>query len=514
MALKDQYEIGELLGKGSYSEVRLATNLSTGKIYAAKIPKKLTDIDQMAILEISSLRMLENASNIVTIKDLVYDNNKINPIIILYLYNGTVNERPPKTPEALRHMIFDTCNGLLSLYNKSIYHLDIKPGNILYSDNPDYGSYGRYMISDFGFSIKVITESNVFHNCNVQTPAYAAPEIMASVLSGIGCKYDYTVDLWSIGIIIGELAIKMVNHDSKHPIQMDLPTIKQRRGKKELYHFLLTGIFKVFGRGSITKFLDRELTEILPNEISTYDTRSLFSNMSDIEYDFMMILLKLNPKDRPSYRIIFSHPYFNGFTAREPFDMTPLEKVKSMDKIHIDDPINTNRLLILDFMHDIIESNNINESYFLAITISDFYITKRTDVNNWKLIAIAALIISSYVNEYHPLEMKNFISKKISIFNIHTTIAEMLDIFEYNLFFSTEKDYLDAELNLRTSSPHHHHHIEEYTDYRDSALVLLTKASRSRYFRSYNKETIAHTIVSKIFGEGDEYSDVYDKLGI
>ena len=85
-----------------------------------------------------------------------------------------------------KHMMFDVFNGLLSLYNKCIYQLDVKPENILYNMYPEH--YGRYFISDFGFSIKVVVEMNNLRTCEIQSPAYLLLKLSAGHILGLGCQ--------------------------------------------------------------------------------------------------------------------------------------------------------------------------------------------------------------------------------------------------------------------------------------------------------------------------------------
>ena len=173
-----------------------------------------------------------------------------------------------------------------------------------------------------------------------------------------------------MGVIIGEFAMKLVNPNWIHPIKMELETSKSQK-MKQLKRSLLIGIYKIFGKKSINPSFDAFLSDIDLPEIPIYDLRSIFSDMSDTEYDFMIMLLKLNPKERPSYRSIFSHSYFNGFTSHEPVDMTILEKVKTMDQIQVQ---RSSLKSISDFIYNILDTDNTRESYFLAIMIFDTYV--------------------------------------------------------------------------------------------------------------------------------------------
>ena len=71
-----------------------------------------------------------------------------------------------------------------------VVHRDLKPENLLYSSpEPD----AVVKISDFGLA-KVISNDLMTTACG--TPGYVAPEIL------IGQGYDFSVDYWSIGVIL------------------------------------------------------------------------------------------------------------------------------------------------------------------------------------------------------------------------------------------------------------------------------------------------------------------------
>ena len=77
--------------------------------------------------------------------------------------------------------------------NKKIIHCDIKPENILFTDD----TYENVKIIDFGASCEDFTTGFFY----VQSRYYRAPEIV------LGVRYDHAVDMWSFGAILYELLI-------------------------------------------------------------------------------------------------------------------------------------------------------------------------------------------------------------------------------------------------------------------------------------------------------------------
>jgi eukaryotic-like serine/threonine-protein kinase len=92
---------------------------------------------------------------------------------------------------------------LYELYNQSIVHCDLKPGNILVSPK------GHLAIADFGISMiandiadagKPLDECKFFSYGG--TYAYQAPELL---ISHHGAPFTCAVDMWSYGVIIFEM---------------------------------------------------------------------------------------------------------------------------------------------------------------------------------------------------------------------------------------------------------------------------------------------------------------------
>ena len=87
----------------------------------------------------------------------------------------------------------DLLKGVDELHNRGIMHRDLKPSNLLISEK------GRILISDFGLS-KFMRIPSEKQTRAIQTLQYRAPEVMLG-----NQYYSFSVDYWSIGIILHEL---------------------------------------------------------------------------------------------------------------------------------------------------------------------------------------------------------------------------------------------------------------------------------------------------------------------
>ena len=142
---------------------------------------------------------------------------------------------------ALREKIAgETVAGLAHLHDLGIVHQDIKPANVLVS-NQNYCSLedrqelehvfqARPIIcklADFGESQSTINQtSNVCRmvpsNIVIGTPAYHAPELFRPNGSKLSLEDLKAVDVWALGMLL----FVIINPDLKYPSQFDLETIQ------------------------------------------------------------------------------------------------------------------------------------------------------------------------------------------------------------------------------------------------------------------------------------------------
>lgn len=199
----DRYKLERLLGRGSFSEVWLANDEKTNIKVALKIFAPATGLDNSGLEMFArefSLVADVNAPNIL--KPLYFETDRKPYLVLQYCKSGNIKSMIGNTDEKEAwRIILEVSKGLKELHSHKpnpIVHQDIKPDNIMISDD------GHYMITDFGISVHLHSTLRKTVSSSLSTAgtkAYMAPErfgkkrlvpIMAS-------------DIWSLGATVFEL---------------------------------------------------------------------------------------------------------------------------------------------------------------------------------------------------------------------------------------------------------------------------------------------------------------------
>ncbi len=202
------------LGKGSYSSVYKGvytgpTNeyINNGDIVAIKIinTSNLSYSDyEITNNEVKIMNMLKLNPHPNIVKCLDTIQTQKNTYIIMELCEcGDLQSimNKPIEEKYVRAYFIQLIAGLKYLHNYKLIHRDIKPKNILLSNNRKI-----LKIADFGFAKIIKTPLLKEKICG--SPLYMAPEIMNNDV------YNNQADLWSVGIILYEMIYGI--HPYKH----------------------------------------------------------------------------------------------------------------------------------------------------------------------------------------------------------------------------------------------------------------------------------------------------------
>ena len=233
--LISSYFIEKQIGQGGYGKVFKGVDKITNTIVAIKQMDKRKErngFSQNALREIKLLREIYHHNSVLLLQIVVGDdrNNlddiRKNPMYFIYEYIdhdlAGVLKRKKKLPQDLvRCYTFQLLNVLEYLHSKNIMHRDLKLSNILVTNN------NVIKLCDFGLARK---ESILLKSCdrkytnNVITLWYRLPELLLGATN-----YDASVDMWSVGCILGELLLGKVLFKGATHKRSDNKTVDQIR---------------------------------------------------------------------------------------------------------------------------------------------------------------------------------------------------------------------------------------------------------------------------------------------
>ncbi|KAM4808154.1 serine/threonine-protein kinase PLK2 [Rhinophrynus dorsalis] len=279
-----RYCRGKVLGKGGFAKCYEMTDLTTNKIYAAKIiphsrvskPHQREKIDK----EIELHRTL-NHRHVVQFYHYFEDKENIY-ILLEYCSRRSMahilKTRKVLTDPEVRYYLKQIVSGLRYLHEQEILHRDLKLGNFFINESMEL------KVGDFGLAARLEPlEHRRRTICG--TPNYLSPEVLNK--QGHGCESD----IWALGCVMYTMLL------GRPPFETT--------NLKETYRCI------------------REARYSLPSSLMT-SAKHLIASM-----------LSRNPEDRPSLDEIMQHDFFSqGFTP----DRLPSSCCHTAPDFHLSSP--------------------------------------------------------------------------------------------------------------------------------------------------------------------------------
>ncbi|KAK8479293.1 hypothetical protein V6N13_051606 [Hibiscus sabdariffa] len=240
--LFEKYEMGRLLGKGTFAKVYHGKELATGESVAIKViskdqVKKKGMMEQIE-REISVMHLVRHP-NIVELKEVMATKTKIFFVmeyvrggeLFAKVYKGKLDEHVARKYFQQLISAVDFC------HSRGVSHRDLKPENLLLDENEDL------KISDFGLSAlpeQLLNDGLLHTQCG--TPAYVAPEVLRKK------GYDGSkADIWSCGVILYVLLAGFLPFQDENLMRMYRKVFKAE--------FEFPSWFSADSRGLISKLL-------------------------------------------------------------------------------------------------------------------------------------------------------------------------------------------------------------------------------------------------------------------
>ena len=256
------------LGSGSFGRVFLVSHNETKELFALKTIEKRKIMMTYGKLDIIydeiNIHSKLYHQNIIKLYSVYEDDETIN-IILEYAKGGNLyqlikDEKNGFSESQAFDYFIQVINAVYYLHSNNIIHRDIKPENILIGDD------NKLKLCDFGWA-KELTLENRSTFCG--TMEYMAPEIVGSE------NYDYSVDIWSLGILLYEM---------------------------------------LFGHSPFNgKDTNNIILNIKSHELNYDDTNKKISNSCK---DLIQKLLNMNPQKRLKIKDILEHPFIKKHSKK------------------------------------------------------------------------------------------------------------------------------------------------------------------------------------------------------
>ncbi|MFH8403385.1 serine/threonine-protein kinase [Streptomyces sp. NPDC018019] len=195
--LAGRYRLAEVLGRGGMGTVWRARDEVLGRIVAVKelrFPGGVEEDEKRRLItrtlrEAKAIARIRN-NGAVTVYDVVDEDDR--PWIVMELVEGrslaeVVRDDGPLTPRRAAEVGLAVLDVLRAAHREGILHRDVKPSNVLMSDD------GRVVLTDFGIAQVEGDPSLTSTGMLVGAPSYISPE------RARGQKPGPPADLWSLG---------------------------------------------------------------------------------------------------------------------------------------------------------------------------------------------------------------------------------------------------------------------------------------------------------------------------
>ena len=198
----ERYELTHLVARGGMAEVYRARDRLLDRAVALKVLFPELSVDRAFVERFR--REAQNAAklshpNIVPVFDWGEDAGSY--FIVMEYIDGralsaVLRESGPLEPVRAADIAAQVAAGLASAHRHGVVHRDMKPGNVLITDD------GQVKVTDFGIARAVNTEESLTQTGAVMgTATYFSPE----QAEGIGV--DARTDIYSLGVVLFEMLV-------------------------------------------------------------------------------------------------------------------------------------------------------------------------------------------------------------------------------------------------------------------------------------------------------------------
>jgi serine/threonine-protein kinase len=210
--IAERYELGERLGYGGMSTVQIAVDRRLERQVAVKLlAEHLADdsqfISRFRREALSAARLVH--PNIVQVFDFGLDEASGRHYIVMEYIRGRsgaeiLREETRLSVADTLELVDGACLGLAHAHRMGVIHRDVKPGNILRSDD------GAVKLADFGIAKAMSAQTSQITQAGsvLGTAAYLAPE------QAMGGEVGPRADLYGLGVVTYQMLCGRLPYDA------------------------------------------------------------------------------------------------------------------------------------------------------------------------------------------------------------------------------------------------------------------------------------------------------------
>jgi casein kinase II subunit alpha len=291
---QDIYEVVEKVGRGKYSEVFSGINTARGERCIIKVLKPVRS--KKIKREVKILQNLAGGPNIIQLLDLVIEPESRTPAFIFELVENVDHRTlyPTLSDLEVRYYIFQLLRALDFAHSRGIMHRDVKPHNVMI--DPTTRSL---RLIDWGLA--EFYHQAVPYNVRVASRYYKGPELLVDLL-----EYDYALDMWSLGCMLGGMIFKIDTLFHGRDNNDQLVKIVEVLGSDDLHTYL-----KRYGLRLGKHYAELQKTRYPRVPWDDFITTANRHLAIPEAIDFLDRLLRYDHQERLTAKEAMAHPYFD-----------------------------------------------------------------------------------------------------------------------------------------------------------------------------------------------------------
>jgi len=301
--LRENYVVGNLLGKGKFGEVYECTEVvkTTEAKLGVKILNPTVKIEKVK-QEIDFIIKLQGGPNMIKLETIMVDKDTMSPAIIFQLFDSLAFKDTYRSfsIEDHRHYLYGILRALEFVHDSGIIHRDIKISNALF-----HKSKREVRLIDWGLA-ENYSPSKIY-SVRVCTRCYKAPELLIDLERK---NYSQAIDLWGVGCIMATLLFH------------SMPFFRAKENDElliKIINVLGTDDFHAWTNKSNLKVSDEMLEKMGTTRKIPWTSLISDSNNKVVTLEALNLLEKLlcyDPMKRITAKEALNHPYFRTINSK------------------------------------------------------------------------------------------------------------------------------------------------------------------------------------------------------